>query len=210
MKKALNIIYYTLTGLLGLITIILVIAGISSFIRQEPLNIFGYGMAPVGSGSMEPEIKKGDFVFTNHNYSFDDIEINDDIIFVSTDQHGRRIVVVHRVIEIGTEGQLITKGINNMRVDDNPVYDDNYLGKVVGVSALLGLGNILIDSRVTIVFILVIALIIILAYQISDYYRRKQKLKYEKQLEEYKQEVLEQYQNSKEIENDNKNNNEEQ
>lgn len=200
MKKTLNIIYYTLTGVLALFTIVLVIAGIVSFINQEPLNIFGYGMAPVGSESMEPEIRKGDFVFTNHNVLFEDIVVGDDIIFVSKDQNGKRIVVVHRVDSIGSEGQLITKGINNSRVDDEPVYEDNYLGKVIGVNSLFGFGKVLIDSRVTIVFILTVGLLMVLGLQVGEYYSKKQKLKYENELKEYKEQLLKEFQD-KEIEN---------
>src|SRR5690554_3926260 len=103
MKKALNIIYYTLTGLLAAFTIVLVIAGIGSYVNQEPLNLFGYGMAPVGSESMEPDIKKGDFVFTDHNFEYSNLVVGDDIIFIGQDANGKQIVVVHRIVEIGSE-----------------------------------------------------------------------------------------------------------
>lgn len=190
MKKFFHISYYVVVILLSVITLTIMIAGITSYIRREPLNLFGYGIAPVGSESMEPDIKRGDFVLIDHNFNFEDVLVGDDIVFASQDRNGKLIFVVHRVREIGSEGQLYTYGINNSSPDKEPVYESNFFGKVTGVSSLFGFGKILSDFRTGIVLVLVILLISLLISQIVRYITNKKELKYQAELKEYKAQVL--------------------
>ena len=89
---------------------------------------FGFGFGVVISGSMEPDLKIGDFIVVVPQ---DEYEIGDWIVF----QDGN-IVVVHEVVSIG-EDELITKGRANDS-EDAPIPLKYVKGKVVYYSTFWG------------------------------------------------------------------------
>jgi signal peptidase len=134
-------------------------------------TFFGYSFHIVVTQSMEPEIKVGDFVVSK-KCDINDVEINDDILFKSTDPSLKGIIIVHRVIEKSSENgeiNLITKGINNDSADRSPVIKENLLGKVVSTDS--GLGSIakFLFNGYTLFFVLILAvLVFIMAKQIKN------------------------------------------
>lgn len=84
------------------------------------------------SGSMEPEIRKGDLAFINENIEYKDIK-EEDIISYNLGRNK----VLHRVINI-TENGYITKGDNNDNVDFGVVTKDQLNGKLLFSVPLLG------------------------------------------------------------------------
>ena len=82
---------------------------------------FGYGVAVVLSGSMEPEFSKGDLIFVKQKEIYTE---NDIVVFQDQD-----MLVVHRIIETNGE-MVITKGDANDAAD-KPINVSAIKGKVL-------------------------------------------------------------------------------
>lgn len=104
-----------------LVIIITVIAGISFFSAPKDRGFFGFKGYVVVSGSMEPKIHPGDFIFVKTG-SYLDIKENDIITFTENEE-----IVTHRAVEITEEG-IDTKGDANNVKDDSKVQSDDFIG----------------------------------------------------------------------------------
>jgi signal peptidase I len=103
----------------------------------------------VASGSMIPNLKINDYVIVSHNVPFNSLQVGDIIVFKTygTDDSGQHITIVHRVAEIVTDpinGQKIIRTKGDANPDsipgaDYPIFEKNYIGKVVYVIPKLGI-----------------------------------------------------------------------
>ena len=111
----------------------------------------------VASGSMIPNLNINDFVIVSHNIPFDNLKVGDIIVFRTyypNPDTGQQEIIVHRVAQIVTDpdnGQRIirTKGDANpgsIPQLDYPIFQQNYIGKVVYVIPQLGAVNNFINS----------------------------------------------------------------
>ena len=88
--------------------------------------LFGMKTGVIKSGSMEPTIQTGSYIYIKPQ-SADTIKEGDVIAFYSGD-----MIVAHRAIEIrNAENCIVTKGDNNESKDIAPVPYENVIGKVV-------------------------------------------------------------------------------
>lgn len=146
-------------------------------------EVFGYTLHIVVSPSMEPDINVGDFVVSK-KVPINEIEIGDDVIFISTNADSYGAPIIHRVIEITTyldgSTSLITKGINNEKKDDNPVKE--ILGKKVWRSAGIGrLSMYVADAqRLLLIIVFIVILILFVKFSVKIY------AKYQKNCENLK------------------------
>lgn len=95
--------------------------------EQLPMP-FGCGSAVVLSGSMEPELSRGDLIIVREAGEYD---VNDVVVY---QQDG--ILIVHRIIKVSDE-EIITKGDANP-VADQPISAEAIRGKVVMTVPLAG------------------------------------------------------------------------
>ena len=129
---------FYIPGLIICTTVALILC-IFTFIGSgsgKPLSIFGFYAMRITSGSMQSEIPE-DSLLLIKKISPEDINIGDDITYLSN----KESTVTHRVINIYNEnGQLgfQTKGIENRIPDDEIVFADDVIGKVVYHSATAG------------------------------------------------------------------------
>lgn len=86
----------------------------------------------VQSGSMEPAIMTGDIIVVQTQEKY---FINDVITFLSGEN---KRVVTHRIIEINSDNNFITKGDANRVGDDDVVSFSDVVGKVILVVPRLG------------------------------------------------------------------------
>ena len=103
-------------------------------------TFFGYSFSVVVTGSMEPDIKVGEFLVVKQT-AIEDVSEGDDILFTARSGAIAGERVVHRVIEVGSDSggiYLRTKGTNNPVADADYVRADNYIGKAVAHSAVVG------------------------------------------------------------------------
>ena len=124
--KTLNIILKTIACLiytvLGIIAIILVYNIIQVSVLNKPyMNIFGYSIFRVETGSMSGTLEIGDIILVKITK---DVEKNEVITYEK-----ENILITHRIIE-KRENDIITKGDAN-NSEDEPITKDNVIGKVV-------------------------------------------------------------------------------
>ena len=130
----------------------------------------------VASGSMIPNLNINDYVIVSHSVPFNSVKVGDIIVFKTygTDASGNHATIVHRVAEIITDqsnGQKIIRTKGDANPDsipgvDYPIFDKNYIGKVVYVIPKLGVITNLFRPPTNYILIGVILIVLI-------YYLRK-------------------------------------
>lgn len=157
----LKIITYLLNAVLTIVVLVfLVTAGISFFSAPDAGGLFGYKGYTIVSGSMEPTLSVGDFIFVELA-PYKTIEEKDILTFLSNGE-----VVTHRVAE-KTEAGLITKGDANTIEDQGITTKETYIGKLKTVVPYFG--YVIIFLQKPIIFASLVALIGL--YFIYSYYR---------------------------------------
>ncbi len=142
-------------------------------VRNQLPMPFGYGMATVLSGSMEPEISKGDLLIIRE---VDELNENDIVVF-----EDKSALVVHRII--GMQGdKIITKGDAN-NVADEPIEKSLVRGEVLFWIPFVGT---MIDFLKTPIGII---LVIGLAILLLELPRLKEKRQDDEELERIKEEI---------------------
>lgn len=119
MMKTIKFIGTTLVVIV--VSIFVVIAGISFFSAPDSSGLFGYKGYTVVSGSMEPKIAVGDFIIVETD-PYEEVEIKDVVTFEYNSE-----IVTHRVVDKTEEG-LVTKGDANNIQDQGFVTEDSYIG----------------------------------------------------------------------------------
>lgn len=134
---------------------------------------FGYGMAVVLSGSMEPELSVDDVIIIKET---GDYVLGDTVVFQSG-----TVPVVHRIIDIDGE-TVTTQGIANNSPDD-PITMDMIKGELVGVIPGAGSAIRTVKTPAGVLIILAIAFFLLeLSY-------RKEKQKDDADLDSIKDEI---------------------
>ena len=118
-----------------------------------PSFMYAQISAPVNStyiligNSMYPNIRSNDGVVVDTHFPFNNLSVGDIIVFNSYDttNRGQHAVIIHRVVQIindrqgdriiGTKGDANPDSIPGI---DYPVFQQNYIGKVVSVIPQLG------------------------------------------------------------------------
>lgn len=131
MKKILKNSVTILMNILIVIAVCILIILLYGFIetkvlkKKEYVDIFGYSMFQVVSGSMEETLHIGDLVIVKTR-EFEDIAKNDIIVFKQDET-----IITHRVIEIDKE-TITTKGDAN-NTKDEPIATEDVIGKVIKI-----------------------------------------------------------------------------
>ena len=121
-------------------------------------TFFGYSFSIVITGSMEPDIKVGEFLIVKET-PLEEIGEGNDILFTAKSGTIAGERVVHRVIEVGTDADGLyfrTKGTNNAVADTEVVRADNFIGKAVAHSAFLGAVVSFFSNTYTIVAVMML------------------------------------------------------
>ena len=134
---------------------------------------FGFGMAVVLSGSMEPILNVNDVIIVRESESY---SINDIVVY----DNGREMIV-HRIIEQNGD-TLTTKGdVNN--ISDDPISAEAVKGKVVFSIPYAGVVVKALRSPVGMIVIILTAVLLI-----EGSFRRKKESD-ENRIEEIKEEI---------------------
>ena len=123
MNKVKIFLKYFFTVILLFIIILLLSILSSKFVFKDKIpNAFGYSILRVVSGSMEPNIKVGNFVLIKNCKSY---KKGDVVTFVDSSNN----VVTHRIIKINKD-EVVTKGDAN-NTDDGVIHLSDIQGKVI-------------------------------------------------------------------------------
>lgn len=126
-----KVIQKSITVILYILLFSLLFTFLSSVIKDEPPNLFGYQMKIVLSGSMEPTIQEGSIIFIKLREESDFVRPGDVVTFVTEDE----VLVTHRVVTVKDENlRYLTKGDANSAIDLSPVHINNIVGTYTGVT----------------------------------------------------------------------------
>lgn len=127
----------------------------------------------VASESMVPRLNVGDFVVVSHNIPFDELNRDDIIVFKEPVPDGEEAdAIVHRVDEMLTDPNgnpvILTRGDANsgsIPGIDFPIYESNYVGKVIIDIPKLGLVTKAISPPVNYIIIAIILVILFFLFK---------------------------------------------
>lgn len=148
-------------------------ANANSLVGNKLPTPFGYGAAVVLSGSMEPELSKGDLIIVKETNSYN---CEDIVVF----QDGNSLVV-HRIIEKSDE-EVITKGDAN-NTDDGAIAISRIKGEVVFSVPYAGTAIEFIKSPVGTILIIALAILLL------EIPRFKERKKDTEEIEKIKEEI---------------------
>lgn len=112
---------------------------------------FGYGMAVILSGSMEPEMSVGDLIIV---YESNDYVIDDIVVFQESG-----MLVTHRIIEMN-DNEIITKGDAN-NVEDEPIQLNQIKGEVILCIPMIGNFINILKTPIATVIIIILTILLI-------------------------------------------------
>ncbi len=138
---------------------------------SKVVNIAGYSIMTVLTGSMEPDYKVGDIVIVKKTVT-DELKVKDVITFYSNDPTMEGQIVTHRIIDITEEnGQRLfeTKGDNNQIADLEKVEEGDVIGKVQGRVPYVGkAANFMQTNRTAFFLIVILPMLVIMALEVKD------------------------------------------
>ena len=138
---------------------------------SKVVNIAGYSIMTVLTGSMEPNYNIGDVVIVKKTNT-DELKVKDVITFYSNDPDMEGQIVTHRIIDITEEnGQRLfeTKGDNNQIADIEKTAESDVIGKVQGRIPYVGKAtNFMQTNRIAFFLIVILPMLVIMAIEIKD------------------------------------------
>ncbi len=138
---------------------------------SKVVNIAGYSIMSVLTGSMEPEYNVGDLVIIKKTNT-DELKVKDVITFYSPAPGIEGAIVTHRIndiIEENGQRKFETKGDNNETIDNEDVPEDKVIGKVQGKIPYVGKAATFMQTNRTAFFLIVILpMLVIMAFEVKD------------------------------------------
>ena len=163
-----------------LVTILLIMAvliclyTVVQVLSNGYVNICGYMMFRVVTGSMEPTIDVGALLLTRET-DITDIDINDIVCFKTQESVIFGEIVTHRVVNRTTtaDGEILleTKGDANPVSDGYYVTQDNFLGKVVwytGDDSMLASVFAFFTNKIGFLAVIVFPCLLIVSFILKD------------------------------------------
>ena len=134
-------------------------------ITGRPVDIFGYSVLRVETGSMEPTLHVGDFIVI-HKCDTANLKKGDIISYYSDQIDIKDMLVTHRIESVGRDGTYITRGDANPERDLLPVRSDQILGKYERKSGFyMWLGSFADTNKLYLIFIM-LPLICVSVYEL--------------------------------------------
>ena len=186
MKK---IISYAFSLLCVVIILLTSIEVVSATKEARPPQIFGYSISYVPTESMEPEIKAGEYIYYKRA-TFDDVDVEDIIIYKSKTGQMKGKFIVHRITE-KYDDYLIVKGDNNVIDDSEQITADMIYGVYIDKVEFLNFitRGLSVNALFFILMLLFMGLMIL---QFVSVFVKAKKDEIEKKIKEDKQILLEQ------------------
>ena len=152
LDKLVNIILNVLIVVFSVVLLISLYTTVQiKILGHKYANFFGYSMFEISSGSMEPVLKKGDWIIIKLS---SDVKAGDIITY--EDKKGA--FVTHRIMEV-YKGTYVTKGDNNIPKDD-PIDESQVIGKLSRILGNFGiLRKTILNAPVLITLIIALLLL---------------------------------------------------
>ena len=133
--------------------------------KGKPVNVFGRSLLTVVTGSMEPSLHTGDYIYVK-KVPADELEVGDVITFRSEESDVSGKLVTHRIIEITPEGDFVTKGDANTIADSKRIRQDQIIGKYTGKAKFFKWINSFADRRKILLILVIIPMTLIALYEV--------------------------------------------
>ena len=125
--------------------IFFILLAIVLFINILVSSVFKYGAAAIGSGSMTPNINKGDAVVYRKLSKSEEAKVGDILVFKK-----EKKMIVHRIIEVINVGNdekiYYTKGDANEKPDGYPIESKDVIGIVKTRIRYVGIPSVLLGE----------------------------------------------------------------
>ncbi len=184
-KKIFSVISFCLSLIIFIFALTVFIITLSARAKNRPAVIFGYSMAVVATGSMEPEIMVGDLVIIK-SCDISSVEVGQNAVFIGQSDDYKDKCIVHKVVEISTEKDeygnditlLTTMGIATGVPDRDKVTAENFIGIEIYNSAPLGTVMLFLQNPINWAYMLVILVaVVIIVIQIKRIVKSSRKPK---------------------------------
>ena len=150
-KIALTILGSAVFAALLSVTVYIMVCGCIG----KTASIFGYSVLKVVSGSMEPSIHEGDYIYIKRTDT-DSLKAGDIISFYSQDDSIKGEINTHRISEVLSDGTFVTKGDANKIEDSVAVQKVSIIGKYYGkLRFFKWLGSFASTKKLLILFVII-------------------------------------------------------
>ena len=155
-SKVLNIFMNVFIVVLGLVLLISIYNIIQvKVLKNDKSSFFGYSLFEVTSGSMSPEIEKGDWIIVKYK---DDIEVGDIVTFKDEKKY-----ITHRVVAKYNEVYTTRGDANN--VNDDSIVKEQIVGVVVKILPCFGIFRATIFNPYVLIALIVTLYIVNLVFK---------------------------------------------
>lgn len=161
-------------------------------LQGKAVNIFGYNVLHVVTGSMEPTISTNEYVLVK-KVDVDSLKKDDIIAYYSEEPDVRDMIVIHRILNVLPDGGFITKGDANETADTRPVKEDKIVGKYCGRVGILNFILSFMDFRKILMLLVIIPMFLASIYEANSIRKLTKKVREEKMSEEDKIKAKESY-----------------
>lgn len=184
-KKAFSLLTtLILVGSLGLLVYVTVSAA-----RGKIVSIFGHTVLTVVTGSMEPSLHVGDYIFIERTDP-SQLKEGDIITFYSEQSDIFGLLVTHRIAKVNEDGTFVTRGDANPVDDSVHVRPERIVGKYTGKARLFRWASSFGDLRKLALAAVMVMTTIAAFYEVLTIGRLKTRLDAEKQSKEEERERL--------------------
>ena len=169
LKMVSKVTSYSLIVVLMVVASFFILYVLCGKIAEEKGENPPFGLYTIISPSMTPNIKVYDVVFVKKT-DVKDVKVDDVITFYSTNSYFGNTPITHRIVdilEVPDVGVMYrVKGDANERADDEKVYPNNVLGKVVFKIPQLGKLQFFLASKTGWLIAILIPALFIICYDV--------------------------------------------
>jgi len=177
MKERLKKLINRATTVLTIFSVAICLIVCVQMITKKDVNILGFRMFHIMTGSMEPTIKTGGMVIVRET-GFYDLEVGDIITFYSRNPILNGAANTHRITAFVKDDDgrvcLVTKGDANNVEDEERVYPEDMIGKVVYYGNMNGFTTFLEFVRTLPGFLTVVVMpLMLVAFWIMQSFKKE-------------------------------------
>lgn len=177
-----TVVTAVLVLLLGFVVYVTVSAA-----RGRIVGVFGRSVLVVVTGSMEPSIHVGDYIFIER-VSASELKEGDIIAFYSEAADISGMLVTHRITALNEDGTFVTRGDANPVEDSVSVRPERIVGRYIGKARFFHWASSFGDSRKLLLLLVMIPTVAAAIYEIRTIAKLGTKLAEEKKAAEEERE----------------------